>query len=296
MAIEVVVTGGGGALGASLVSMLRAEGHDVLSCGRAVRAGVDVAWDLTHREERGPDFCAEVVVHAAAQVGSYGPSPSDAAELFDTNVSGTLRVAKWCLASGVRKLVLVSGAIVYGAWNGAPKSEDDDVAPWKAGPYAASKWGGEYALGGLRELGCALAVIRLSSLYGPAYRRGLIQQLVRMGLTTGEIRLRPPLDDAFDLLHVEDAARTVGRAVIEAEMGIWNVGGGTLVTVHELASLCARYTNARLVIEDREGPVRPARILNWVDDRRARSELGHKQQVSLAAGIESITRALQEST
>jgi nucleoside-diphosphate-sugar epimerase len=136
-----------------------------------------------------------------------------------------------------------------------------------------------------------LAILRFSSLYGPGYDDGLPQRLLRQGRDTGSIEIRPPLDDAFDLLHVSAAAQTVRRAVESEGPGLWNVGSGELTTIRRLAEVCAEHARSELSVSDSLAD-RPGRILNWVDDGRARRELGHVNELTLDAGVDEIARGL----
>jgi len=232
-----------------------------------------------------------VVVHAAARVGSYQQSLAEADPLFDANVSGSLRVARWCVSEQVERLILISGAIVYGKWSNASKSEDDPVEPWAAGPYAVSKWCSEQVASLVRCAGVELTVLRLSSLYGTGYSSGVVQRFLKEGRETGQISLKPPFDDRFDLLHVSDAARAVERAVGMDRAGLWNVGSGEVTTIQELGEMCAAEVNVPLGCST-EGPTRDARTINWVDDQKARDELGHKNLVPLKSGISEIAKSI----
>ena len=291
MAVDVLVTGAAGALGHSIVDTLRSANHNVVACGRAAGDDVDAIWDISQEEVPSPDFTPSVVVHGGARIGIYQQSLSGAISLFDVNVAGTLRVVRWCVSKQVELLVLISGAIVYGEWNDSPKSEEDPVMPWKAGAYAVSKLCSEQVASLLMDNGGKVAILRLSSLYGPRYSGGLIPRMLRQSQETGRIHLEPPFDDAFDLLHVSDAARTVQLAVEQSRTGLWNIGSGSLCTIREVADTCARHLNAQVTLSDEE-LARPARIINWVDDRKAREELGHTSLMSLDLGIEEIARSL----
>ena len=289
MALKVLVTGAAGVLGKRVVHALRSANHDILASGRVAAECVDVPWDLSRVDALAPQCNPDVVVHAAARVGGYQQALSEAGSLFDVNVTGTLRVANWCVERRVKRLVLVSSAIVYGEWTGAPKTEDDPVKPWVAGPYAVSKWCSEQVAWLIVGSGVEL---RLSSLYGDGYRRGLLQRFIGEVKREGTIFLEPPFDDGFDLLHVSDAARTVQYAVENDKPGIWNVGSGTLVTIQQLAEACARHFDGRATFCDREAN-RPPRAINWVHDQRARKELGHACCTSLDLGIAKIADGLQ---
>ncbi|RMH18074.1 MAG: NAD(P)-dependent oxidoreductase [Acidobacteria bacterium] len=282
----VLVTGAGGALGGATVRLLAERGHRVVACGRRRSPATPAAWDVARMAA--PRLAAgtpapQVVVHAAAATGGYGAA-ADVATLLATNFEGSRRVGRWCREAGVEHLVLISGALVYGCWE-RPRREEDRPRPWRAGFYAVSKWLGELAVAGLE--GPGTSILRLSSLYGAAYDDGLPQRLLRRGRRRGEIAVDHPPDDAFDLLHLRDAARTVAAAVERRRPGTWNAGGGGLVTVAELAAGIARHLGCPVVHRPAAEP-RRRRILNWVDDRRARTELGHRNAVSLDAGLAEI--------
>ena len=297
MALDVLVTGGAGVLGQQIVGDFRSAGHHVWACGRVAAANVDLVWDLSKADEPTPEGNPNVVVHAAARVGSYQQPLAEAGPLFDVNVAGTLRVVDWCIQRRVPQLILISGAIVYGEWTGAPKTEADPVKPWVAGPYAVSKWCGEQVTHLLADSGVELIILRLSSLYGVGYSRGLIQRFLSQCNRGGSINLSPPFDDGFDLLNVSDAARTVrnaaGQGSPSAGSKVYNIGSGGVTTISELAEICAQQSGATVVYSDAEN-ARPARIINWVDDERARRDLGHQPTTTLDSGIHDIAQSLPE--
>ena len=140
MAVDVLVTGAVGALGRQVVNSLRAADMEVIACGRRSGEGIDAEWDISTGEAPEPNCKPRVVVHAAASMGGYQQALTDALPLFDVNVSGTMRVMRWCMSQDVERVILISGAIVYGEWADSPKTETDAVNPAAAGPYAVSKW------------------------------------------------------------------------------------------------------------------------------------------------------------
>lgn len=264
-------------LGSAVATTAEAAGHSVQRCGRKEW---DVALEAGPKSVEGTPDC---VIHCAAVLGGHSMSIGGSDTLANVNVLGAWRVADWCARQGISHLVLISSAIVYGRWDEAPKREIDPVYPWAAGAYAATKWLSEQAVAGVRAAGISLSVLRLSSLYGAGYARGLAQKLLAEGRKHGRIAIERPENDAFHLLHVDDAARTVVQAAERRADGLWNIGGPALVTFAELAQVCAETTNASLHIKD--GTARERRILNWIDDTRARSDLGHSPRVGLAEGI-----------
>lgn len=279
MALDALVTGGAGVLGNAIVADLRKAGCKVTSCGRIPGPGVDVHWDLSRDLAPSGNQRPSIVIHAAAKVGRFLQPLDDAMPLLEVNVMGTLRLARWCASVGVQKLVIISGALVYGTWE-TPRDEGAAAQPWLAGSYAVSKWLGEQGAKLVEKEGCSLSILRLSSLWGAGYSNGLPQKLLRQARETGALRLDPPFDDSFDLLHVQDAARTVTRCALSTGSGLWNVGGGTTTTIRAVAEACSRATNVELSLSG-AAATRPARAINWVDDRKARRDFDHANTVTL---------------
>lgn len=284
--VDVLVTGAAGVLGREIVNLLHPKYH-VVACGRIPGENIDAVWDISCQDTPTPDCKPQTVVHTAAQIGYYNQPFSEGAPLFKVNLIGTLRVANWCVLQKVKKLILVSGAIVYGEWTDRPKTENDFVNPRLAGAYAVSKWCSEEIAGLVRHSGCQLTIFRLSSLYGIGYEKGLVQRLLKKGIETGNIHLELPYNDAFDLLHVSDAAHTIQRSLENSLTGLWNVGAGKLTTIKKLTEICARQVNAQVILSSNKSSRQP-RIINWVDDRKARNEIGHENLISLEMGIAKI--------
>ncbi|MBA2687087.1 MAG: NAD(P)-dependent oxidoreductase [Gemmatimonadaceae bacterium] len=271
-------------MGRTVVAELRARGKTVLACGHDPES-CEATWDVTQADGPTTSEIPHTIVHAAARRASIDEDKRDEA-LWDVNVAGTARVVEWGLQNEVKQIVVISGALVYGSWT-EPRKEDDEPNAALAGYYALSKWASEQiALAACKEK-CELAILRLSSLYGAAYKQGLIRHFLAQARDDGRIRVDPPLDDAFDLLHLNDAAATVANAVEFSAKGLWNVGSGGVHSLLEIAETCASVAGAT-VEQSRRRPRRAARILNWVDDAPARAELGHRNGVPLIDGVREI--------
>ncbi|MBO3662096.1 NAD-dependent epimerase/dehydratase family protein [Microbacterium stercoris] len=144
---RVVVTGGAGRLGRSVVETLAAAGHEVVSIDRGEIVGsparqlsidlLDAAAAAAAFSEIRPD----AVVHLAA-VAVPGALPDP--EIFDINTRLVWNVLEASLGSGAGALLVASSPTVIGygspsGWAPAylPLDEDHPVAPWNG--YSASK-------------------------------------------------------------------------------------------------------------------------------------------------------------
>jgi UDP-glucose 4-epimerase len=135
----VLITGAAGQIGTALVRHLRSTGHDVLAsdCEKAesedavccdLRSDRDVA-DL-FRQHR-----FSTVIHLAAVLATA--FRADPLTGGDVNLSGTMRLLKASIASGVSRFVFGSSASVYGISVRSRCAEAAEPAPYDS--YGASK-------------------------------------------------------------------------------------------------------------------------------------------------------------
>jgi nucleoside-diphosphate-sugar epimerase len=147
---RIVVTGGSGRLGRSLVAGLAGAGHELVSLDRELSeapelAGVSqTAVDLTDADAASraiSDAHADALIHLAAIAVPFS-APEDV--ILRTNATLALNVLSAGVAAGVPKIVTASSPTVlgYGAPAGwlpdrLPLDEDTPTRPWNA--YGLSK-------------------------------------------------------------------------------------------------------------------------------------------------------------
>jgi UDP-glucose 4-epimerase len=146
-----IVTGGAGYIGAHVVHLLRARGHDVvvfddLSTGRPDRLPAEV--QLVKGSVSSPDDLdnlfgkhpADGVVHLAAyKVASE--SILDPALYWQKNVDGVRYLLAAMRTAGVKRLMFASSAAVYGDTGDRPVPERRSAHP--VNPYGITKCEGE---------------------------------------------------------------------------------------------------------------------------------------------------------
>jgi UDP-glucose 4-epimerase len=181
--MRVLVTGGAGFIGSTLVDRLVARGDEVvvvddLSSGRRQNLAGALAGGqarLVEADVAGPDLAEvvkaaepELVHHLAAQI-DVRRSVADPAHDARVNVLGTIAVARAAAEAGARRLVFAaSGGTAYGEPDPAilPVSEDAPANP--TAPYGVSKRSAEDYLRTFDALyGLETVSLRLANVYGP---------------------------------------------------------------------------------------------------------------------------------
>jgi UDP-glucose 4-epimerase len=303
----VLVTGGAGFVGATLVRRLVESGRavrvlDNLTTGDAAHLdGVDaelVEGDI--RDARTLDDALlgfESVVHLAA-AGSVVMSVADPATNFNVNVFGTFQVLDAARRAGIGCTVLAStgGALI----GDAVPPVDERSLPKPISPYGASKLAGEgYAHAFAKAYGLRTIALRFANAYGPwsARKRGAITTFFR-AINGGEpIVIYGDGSASRDYTHVDDICRAIELALESDVTGgtVLHIASGVETTVQVLADLCRAAAGVPdHPIEYR--PKRPGEVeRNFASYDLAKESLGYEPSISREEGIRGTWQWFQES-
>ncbi len=289
---RVIVTGGAGRLGRSVVDGLRERGHQVLSVDRAPQddpssATADLTDPAAARAVFG-DFAPDAVVHLAAiAVPFSAPEPV----ILQTNTMLAFTVVQAALDAGASEIVVASSPTVhgYGAPTGwaperLPLTEDDVPRPWNA--YSLSKLNAEQVMGMfVAQAGdrARFAAFRPCFVIAPEEWRGALTQ---QGHTVAE-RLDDPALSApalFNYLDARDAADFIAELLAALERipngETFLVGADDALAREPLADLLPRFhpgTERAATALTGDSPAfsnaKAKRLVGWVPRRSWRSEL-----------------------
>lgn len=297
----VAVTGGAGFVGQHLVRRLFELGAKV----RVVDLTEHTVPDLAGVEHVRADLRiyseavsalrdADLVFHLAGNA-SGTLSVEDPRLDFELNALVTSNVGNATLEVGVRKLVYLSSAIVYGTPQDHPISEQHPTHPFL--PYGASKLSGELALRCLHDArGLPLVIGRSFVIYGPGEdpRRagGEVSQFLRWHLNGLPIPVVGDVDrKTRDFIHVHDL---VSALLLLADRGasghVYNLGSGTETSMRQLAEEISMATGTTAQL-DADAAVEDDSYRLVADISRLRC-LGFEPQITLAAGVRSLHVAL----
>lgn len=295
---HVLVTGGGGFVGAPTVRALIARGatvrvFDALAPHRLNDLDCEIViGDIADRDAVA-SACRdiELVVHLA--VLPLTQANADPRLAFDTNVRGSFNVFDAAGNAGVSRVVYSSASSAYGPTDAYPIVEDQALRPNAF--YPASKAAGEMLLRGLAAThGYSFVILRYMNVYGPGQTAGVVPAIARALLAREPPKLTGDGTQAFDFVHIDDCAQA-NMLAIATEAGGYelNVGSGGATSLNELVAKLGDLLGRR-VQPLYDGPVStaPPRVGSI---ERAREMIGYDPQVALNDGLRSVLQALQQA-
>lgn len=302
---RIVVTGGAGFIGSTLIDRLLLDGWEVTAVDgfdpfypRAVKdenigwARGKPAFHLAEVDTRDLEALLatveqarpEVVVDLAARAG-VRPSIADPDAYVDLNVRGFRHTLAACQAVGAR-LVFASSSSVYGADPRRPFSEEQ-MAGRPLSPYGATKVAGEaLAYAHHAITGLPVAIARLFTVYGPRQRPDLaIHSFARRMLAGEPITVYDGGRGSRDYTYVDDVVDALVCLIdAPATYVLVNVGGHSPITTSELVDRLENALDVRAIRV--AAPAQPGDVpATYADITRARELLGWEPRVGLDEGL-----------
>jgi UDP-glucose 4-epimerase len=293
----VVVTGGAGFIGTSVVRRLLAQGDRVRVIDSGVAAGfgslegLDVELDTTDlagSDDLSPLLAGcHAVVHLAART-SVPESITDPVADFRANVVGTFQVLEAARRAAVPRFVFASSLSAAGS--AAPPVREDSL-PLPIVPYGAAKLAAEGYLRAYAEAyGMETVALRFANAYGPdsLHKASVVHAFIRRLIAAEPIEIHGDGRQTRDFVHVDDIARAVLAALdapAERVAGrVLPIGSSVETAIVDLAETLFAAVGRRVPVHHR--PLRPGNVArSAVDLGAARSALGIGPAVPLADGL-----------
>lgn len=241
--MRILLTGGAGCLGSSIVERYLPRGHQILVIDNFATGkrevlppvvGLEVVEgsvsDQALVERCFARFAPSHVIHSAA---SY-KDPADWAGDAATNVTGSIHIAKAAKAHGVGRLVNFQTALCYGRPRQVPIPADHPTAPFTS--YGISKTAGESYL---LQSGLPVVSLRLANVCGPRLAIGPIPTFYKR-LKAGQKCFCS--DTVRDFLDMDDFLALLDLAITEGgPCGAFNVSTGVGNSIKDVFDAVAKH-------------------------------------------------------
>lgn len=306
---KVLITGGGGFIGANFVYKFLDLGYEVIVFERK-EANL---WRIKKVKNKikiySPDLtdCAkaekiiarikpEIVLHFAAY-GAYQRFQQDINLTIETNLKSTINLVNACRKSGVQCFINTGTNSEYGIKN-TPMKETDVLEADNL--YAITKAASTmYCQMMARKFGFPAVTIRPFAVYGYFEEGGrLIPTIIKSCLTDTKLELSRP-DSVRDFIFIEDLIDGYLSAVknIERVKGeIFNLGSGKQNNIGQVVKIIKELTDSG--IEPLYGEIKTAQTepKNWLADiSKAKNMLKWQPKFELQTGLKKNVKWFKEN-
>jgi GDP-L-fucose synthase len=301
---RVYVAGHRGLVGSAVVRALEAAGWQ----RPIVRTRAEL--DLRDSEAVRRVFAAErpqAVVLAAAAVGGIAANRAQPWRFLYDNLAIETSVIHAALECEVERLVFLASSCIYPREAPQPLREEylltGPLEPTNES-YAIAKIAGlKLVEAATRQFGRRWVSLMPSNLYGPEDNFDPQTSHVLPGLIARAHKARAQAPDGVnaqltvwgdgsplrEFLHVDDLARAILTALARDDIGLFNVGSGTEVSIRELAELVTHAAGGGidLVWDESQPNGTPRKLL---DSSRFTAVTGWRPKIDLQDGVPAIYR------
>lgn len=250
--MKVFITGATGLIGRELLHQLSADGYQISALYRSEEKRNDllhlpVQWIKGSVEdpdclEKGMSDC-EAVIHAAAFAGIYAPVN----KIMEVNYYGTRLVLDKARQSGIKKIVYVSSAGVFGPSGNGITDETTVNGSFYATPYDKIKSMTEDLALEYARAGLPVVVVNPTRLYGP----GLMNEansvtLLILKYLRGQWKFIPGNGKAIgNYVFISDVARGIKMALEKGKPGEKYILGGENISFDDFFNLLGKISGRK---------------------------------------------------
>ena len=309
--MRALVTGGAGFIGSHLSEQLLEQGAEVVALDcftdfypRAIKEAnlarlrgrpryTFIEGDLRTVDLASVLDGATHVFHLAAQAGVRRSWGKEFQVYTGLNIDATQQLLEACAKRKIERLVYASSSSVYGDDAVIPMVETD--LPQPVSPYGVTKLAAEQLCHLYHvNFGVPAVSLRYFTVYGPRQRPDMGFHRFFSAVLDGKplIQFGDGLQTR-DFTFVADAAAATATAAVRGVPGrVYNIGGGSRVSLKEVFDLIARVSGRPVQIERQESQKGDMRD-TYADTSRARADLGFSPSVTLEEGLRAMWRWME---
>jgi nucleoside-diphosphate-sugar epimerase len=226
------------------------------------------------------------IFHLAAQAGVRKSWGKDFQHYTVNNIEATQRLLEACVGrQGLERIVYASTSSVYGDNAPIPMKEDQRLQPLS--PYGVTKLAAEHlCMLYLFNHQVPCTALRYFTVYGPRQRPDMAFHRFLKAAHYGEpIVLYGDGEQTRDFTFVLDAAAATAQAALTGVPGrVYNIGGGSRVSVNHVLTLIEKIVGKPLHIR-REAPQKGDMRDTYADTSLAQADLAFRPQTTLEQGL-----------
>jgi UDP-glucose 4-epimerase len=308
---KILVTGGAGFIGSSIVEMLLSKKYEVIILDNMSTSNMNKIKHINNenlctlikgdiRDEKLVKKIVkdiDAIFHQAA-ITDISYSIKYPIVTNEVNIKGTLNLLESCLNSNVERFIFASSASVYGKKNTLPLKEIMKVNP--ASSYAISKVASEFFVHSYNKMyGLKTTCLRYFNVYGirSSKNQGVIPIFINHILKNKNPIIYGDGNQTRDFINVKDVARAniltlssnncIGKNI--------NIGSGKSISINNLVYKILKILNKSILkpiyYEKRMGDIKHG----YADIRKAKNLLNFNPEISLEKGLSETIKYIRSN-
>ncbi|NCQ12823.1 UDP-glucose 4-epimerase [Candidatus Falkowbacteria bacterium CG10_big_fil_rev_8_21_14_0_10_37_18] len=295
---KILVTGGAGFIGSTLVDKLIAEGNEVIVIDNLFsgkKEYLNSAARFYEVDIISPDIKKifqtekfEIVYHLAAQM-EVSKSMENPMFDLDVNLRGAFNILENCRQSGVKKLIFSStGGAIYGESEERPTPESAPAYPVSF--YGIHKLTFEKYLNCYYQVyGFDYTILRFANVYGPRQFKGGEAGVVSIFVDNAvENKTSIQYGDGLqtrDFVYIDDVVKALVAAKDVTYQGEINIGSGQESSLLDIRRDISRALGEKIKVQEKPGKPGEQRR-SCLSYQRAQEILNWEPTVNLTEGID----------
>ena len=290
---KILICGGAGFIGKSLVKNLQDRKVRLLIHNyfpEELRSFGDrlefTRGDLLKRE--GLDEALTGISYVINLVGAYSRN------LYNMNICTSYNLLEACRGRDIHKILFISSDTIYGECCGKPARETDPPKP--PTEYALTKYLAECLYKLHAEVyGLPITVLRLSNVYGPGKRAGVVFNFSTDFLKGQPVIVNNDGQQTRGFVYISDAVQGIKKALDYKSpqyYDIFNISGSESISLLELISLMEKIMEKKVRVKFAEYSAPDIRCL-LSSNEKAKALLGYKPEVTIDQGLKMVLKHRQ---
>ena len=291
--MKILVTGGNGFIGHTLVRNLLEQDHEVkvidLKSIKFTHPKLEFVIKSVLEDLRDEMEDCDIVYHLAAQLGVVY-SDKQPLNTLSVNIDGTVNVFKCALKAGVKKIVYTSSSEVYGEPRELPIKEDSPKSPVSV--YGVSKLTAEmYAKGYVQEHKMDIKPVRLFNVYGPGQGFEWVMSIfIQKVLNDRQPTVFGDGSQIRCFTFIEDIVSGIQTVMEKGKKGEpYNIANTEEITMKELAELIIKVSGKdikpKIVGYGKDTRQREREIMKRIPSIEKLKTLGWEPKVNIEDGV-----------
>lgn len=201
------------------------------------------------------------------------------------NIVGGINLLESCRKNRIKNIILISSVNVYGSKINKPSRETDQIFPQTQ--YGKIKALTEkiyefYA----NTYGMNITVLRLSNLYGPKTKNGIVYLLLKSIFENSSVILSHKGEQYRDFIFVKEAAEGILKTIQYHKKGfnVYNIGSGKKHKINHVIKIIEKISNKKILVKFSK--MNHDEKIIWVDTSKSKNELNFFPKTDLKKGLE----------